>query len=841
MKKYEIFREIGDGTYGIVYEGRNKETNQKVAIKKLKQKYKSLDEVNSKTEVTVLKKLNKLNNENIVQLKEVINDKTGDVYYIFEYCDCNLFDFIENHRKKNLIIPEPVIREIIFQITKGMKYMHSKKYFHRDLKPENILVVLNKYDLENMVTNEIKIKIADFGTAKEIPTNSNSVFPLTDYVCTRWYRAPECFFRGNIYDEKVDVWAIGCIMAELYHLTAIFPGENEFDQINQIMKILGTPTRSKWPWGYYQADLLSIQLPVYYKKDFKKILGYISKEGINLLNSIFTFDSVKRPSCSDILNHPYFKMIPKPNINISNSLKFSTRKNTIINNLSYITNSDKNKDNNSQSKNKYMTINSNNENKNKMNSREKLGSTYNKSNTKTMKKNNNNNTYILKRDNTKKTSDNFINIKEYKVNHCSNNHHINIKDGIAQSLSITEKKTKKMSKIVKLNEIKTGLVTKKIIQYTKSNKEEKKNDDKNEKKSLIFRKIGRNAKNYLSFNNSKKFSFVKKNKPENRRDSRNKSIEVSKHLRNTLSTTRKILTNYEDIKRTNENKKCRNKKIDIVNNNSIHSINCISNNNSNSNYKNINNTSNNNKLYKSITLYNNNNNNNKPQNYGRSAVNKINTKVIYSGKNKERNSEYNKNKYHNNHKFYISKGNKYTKSHYDVSLNNNYIRYINSDNFCSYNENENNNHLCICTMGRTYSTKKDVLYNRASHGKIGKMQNIKCINGYNRGIITPRNYFKKNNTSTNNISELSPYKTKNNKVSSLFSCFLNNNIRRGKYIITKTQSLVKNNISPINGNLNSNNNYKEGVDKIPIKNINIDSNNKRKSHIPNSNSKKRKL
>ena len=331
MKKYEIIREIGDGTYGIVYEGKNKETNQKVAIKRLKQKYRTLEECLSKIEVKVLEKLN---NENIVQLKEVIKDKKGEISYIFEYCDCNLFEFIENHREHKKIIPEPIIREITFQIVKGMKYMHSQKYFHRDLKPENILVILNNYNLNNTACNEIKIKIADFGTAKEIPnSNNNNILPMTDYVCTRWYRAPECVFRGDIYDEKVDVWAIGCIMAELYNLSAIFQGENEFDQINQILKILGTPTRTKWPWGYFQADLFGIQLPVYYKKDFKKILGYISQEGVNFLNDVFTFDSTKRPSCSKLLNHPYFKMIPKPKIMLPNNLRISARKNNNTNNL----------------------------------------------------------------------------------------------------------------------------------------------------------------------------------------------------------------------------------------------------------------------------------------------------------------------------------------------------------------------------------------------------------------------------------------------------------------------------------------------------------------------------
>ena len=315
MNKFQLIRVIGDGTYGVVYEGRNKETKEKVAIKKLKQKYKTLAECKNKMERKILESLN---HENIIKLKEVIRDYNGEISYIFEYCDCNLLEFIESHKENNKKIPESIIREIILQLTKGLKYLHSKNYFHRDLKPENILLILNKYDLNNLPSNNIyntgiKVKIADFGTAKKIP--NKDALTITEYVCTRWYRSPECVLRADYYNETSDIWALGCIMAELYKLGPIFPGENEFDQINQIFKILGTPTKGKWPWGYSQAESFGITFSVYYKKDLKTILGYIGNDGVNLLNDIFQFDIIKRPSCNKILNHPYFKLIPKPLIN----------------------------------------------------------------------------------------------------------------------------------------------------------------------------------------------------------------------------------------------------------------------------------------------------------------------------------------------------------------------------------------------------------------------------------------------------------------------------------------------------------------------------------------------
>jgi serine/threonine protein kinase len=737
MKKYEIKEEIGDGAFGIVYEGRNKETNQKVAIKRLKRKYSTIEQILSKSEVKVLRELN---NDNIVKLKEVIKEKTGVVSYIFEYCDCNLYDFIENHRENKKKIPEQIICEIIYQIVKGMKYMHSKKFFHRDLKPENILVILNNYSLDNMIPNQVKIKIADFGTAKEIPTNNRNSIPLTDYVCTRWYRAPECVFRGDIYDEKVDIWAIGCIMAELYRLSAIFQGENEFDQINQILKILGTPTRSKWPWGYYQADLLGVQLPVYYKKDLKNILGDISKEGINLINELFTFDSTKRPSCSEILNHPYFNIIPKPKNIITKNLKNLARKNNhIMNTFIKINNNNNHKDCSSRNNNKYMTINSNN-NKNFMSIVEKKINNNNKNKTTTTKKNNN--TYISKRNITKKLNDNLFNIKEYKANTNLNNDKIN-KDKMLQTMSATDKKQKNM-KYVKLNETKLGLVTKKLLQF-KKNKEEKKNDDK----ELILHRIRRNEDeiDYFSSNKHKNSYFTKNINLEDKDgkdDLRYKSLETTSIKRNALSTTKKIFSHLENIKNVNEIKKSDNyKKVNIVynnsyNNSSIHWINYKnkSKNNSINNHKNlINASSKNNKLQKSNTITI-----NKPKNNGRNVIKNINTKVIYSEKNTERKSENITNKYHDNHKLYISKGKNSPKNHHKIDFNN-HKRQIYSDKYHTYNDSNSYNNICICILGRTDSANKNATHSGTNHLTLGANQNIKSYNSYYRNINTPKKNF----------------------------------------------------------------------------------------------------
>jgi len=337
MNKYQIIKLIGDGTYGQVYEGINKETNMKVAIKKLKNKMSSWEDCILQNEVRFLRKLN---HENVVKLLEVIREQNSEVSYIFEYCDCNLFQFIENHRKQKMFISEMKIRNIIYQIVCGVKYLHSCNIMHRDLKPENILMIIN---------NNL-IKIADFGTAKEIPEFRNN--SLTDYVCTRWYRAPECTLKSNNYNEKIDVWAIGCIMAELYTLKPLFPGIDEFDQLNKILKIVGTPEYNEWPEGYALVQKLNIRLPNYNKSNLKQYIFNANDDAIDFLEFIFQLNPDKRPSCSELLKHPYFTEVQRPGSYSYQGRTFKNVKNKNYNDMYF---------NNNNGNNFYATSNMNNE------------------------------------------------------------------------------------------------------------------------------------------------------------------------------------------------------------------------------------------------------------------------------------------------------------------------------------------------------------------------------------------------------------------------------------------------------------------------------------------------
>ena len=291
MNKYKILKLIGDGTYGTVYKGLNTETNSYVAIKILKKNFSNFNDCLQLNEIKILKELN---HENIIKLLEVIREENNKVSLIFEYLDENLNDFIEKYEDKKEKIPEKTIKNILHQILEGLNYLHSQKIIHRDLKPDNILL-----DLTNK-----KVKIADFGTAKKILNDSNEI--LTDYICTRWYRAPECVLKSVKYNEKIDIWAFGCILCELYNLEPIFPGESEFDQLEKITKILGTPSFNSWPEGHKLIKKLEINFPKHSKKNLNDIILNINEFGINMIENIFQYDYNNRPTAKELLDDNYF-------------------------------------------------------------------------------------------------------------------------------------------------------------------------------------------------------------------------------------------------------------------------------------------------------------------------------------------------------------------------------------------------------------------------------------------------------------------------------------------------------------------------------------------------------
>nr|KAF6506392.1 male germ cell associated kinase [Rousettus aegyptiacus] len=286
MNRYTTMRQLGDGTYGSVLMGKSNESGELVAIKRMKRKFYSWDECMNLREV---KSLKKLNHANVIKLKEVIREN-DHLYFIFEYMKENLYQLMKD---RNKLFPESVIRNIMYQILQGLAFIHKHGFFHRDMKPENLLCMGPEL-----------VKIADFGLARELRSQP----PYTDYVSTRWYRAPEVLLRSSVYSSPIDVWAVGSIMGELYTLRPLFPGTSEVDEIFKICQVLGTPKKSDWPEGYHLASSMNFRFPQCVPINLKTLIPNASNEAIQLMTEMLNWDPKKRPTASQALKHPYFQV-----------------------------------------------------------------------------------------------------------------------------------------------------------------------------------------------------------------------------------------------------------------------------------------------------------------------------------------------------------------------------------------------------------------------------------------------------------------------------------------------------------------------------------------------------
>ena len=293
QNKYEVLGVVGEGAYGIVYKCINKETKEIVAIKKFKE---SEDEIVQKTMKRELTMLKKVSNKNIVEFKEAYLHKKN-LFLVFEFVDRNLLEVLEQY--PNGLDPE-LIKYFVFQMIKACQYLHNKNIIHRDIKPENLLI-----------DNKNNLKVCDFGFARDIELNeyNNNKEIMTDYVATRWYRAPELLITGGIYGPAVDYWAIGCIMGELVDGNPLFPGDNEIDQVDCIQKILGNLPE-------YLIEMY-YENPVYNQNELKMVdepeglesrYGEkLSEDAIDFMKGLLELDYNKRLNKDNIFEHKYFK------------------------------------------------------------------------------------------------------------------------------------------------------------------------------------------------------------------------------------------------------------------------------------------------------------------------------------------------------------------------------------------------------------------------------------------------------------------------------------------------------------------------------------------------------
>ena len=402
QNKYEVIRIVGEGAYGIVYKCKNKETGKYVAIKKFKE---IGDDLIKKTMKRELKMLQRLSHPNIVQFQDAFKRK-GNLFLVFEFVEKNLLELIEEHPKG---LEPNLIRNIIYQLCKAIKYLHEQKIIHRDIKPENLLITQNK-----------ETKLCDFGFARLLSGNAEK---LTDYVATRWYRAPELLISQGEYGTEVDYWAIGCIMGELVDGNPLFPGENELDQIHCIQKILGNLTEKQQDTFYsnpiFQGkNLLNITKPETLERRY---YGKLNKQAISFMKGLLELDPKKRLNGITVFQHPYFaKLVNNENKDkkISNINKINVK-----NDMDKISSNNYNGQGNQILKikiiqtNHKINNNNNNENNNNNINIKKIEKNDDKNNE--VKKNKEN---ILSNNNINNINNiNGINNKSYIMNNINNN------------------------------------------------------------------------------------------------------------------------------------------------------------------------------------------------------------------------------------------------------------------------------------------------------------------------------------------------------------------------------------------------------------------------------------
>ena len=290
QNKYEVIGVVGEGAYGIVYKCKNKETGKYVAIKKFKEVG---DELVKKTMKRELKMLQRLHHPNVVEFQDAFRRK-GNLFLVFEFVDKNLLELLQEH--PNGLDPN-LIRHLIYQLCKSIKYLHEQNIIHRDIKPENLLI-----------TDKMESKLCDFGFARLVSETNEK---LTDYVATRWYRAPELLLSQGNYGKEVDYWAIGCIMGELVDGNPLFPGENELDQIHCIQKVLGNLTDKQEEMFYNNPifngkSLLNVTKPETLEKRY---MGKFSKKAISFMKGLLALDPKKRLNGNTVFKHAYFEKL----------------------------------------------------------------------------------------------------------------------------------------------------------------------------------------------------------------------------------------------------------------------------------------------------------------------------------------------------------------------------------------------------------------------------------------------------------------------------------------------------------------------------------------------------
>lgn len=297
---YMAERVVGQGTFGVVFQAKCLEAGETVAIKKVLQdkRYRNRE----------LQTMRLLDHSNVVALKHSFFSTTNDgqlyLNLVLEYVPETVYQVIKNYNKMNQRMPLIYVKLYMYQICRGLAYIHgSIDVCHRDIKPQNLLV--------NPHTHQLKL--CDFGSAKVLVKGE----PNISYICSRYYRAPELIFGASEYTTAVDIWSAGCVFAELMSGKPLFPGESGVDQLVEIIKVLGTPTREEIKCmnpNYKEFRFPQIKAHPWHKMFHKRI----PPEAVDLVSRLLQYSPNLRSTAIEALAHPFFDELREPSTTLPN-------------------------------------------------------------------------------------------------------------------------------------------------------------------------------------------------------------------------------------------------------------------------------------------------------------------------------------------------------------------------------------------------------------------------------------------------------------------------------------------------------------------------------------------
>ncbi|KAI4903718.1 hypothetical protein NFI96_030767 [Prochilodus magdalenae] len=318
-KGYKTIKKIGEGTFSDVVKVQNLKDGKHYACKTMKQSVNSLEQAHNLREVQAMKRLSP--HANILQLHDLIFDQdTKTLSLICELMEMNIYELIKgtinllknicgfradlfNYFGRQYPLAESKVKHYIYQLCKALDHMHSNGIFHRDVKPENILI---KHDV---------LKLADFGSCRSVYSKP----PHTEYISTRWYRAPECLLTDGYYSLKMDMWSAGCVFFEIMRslcyilgytvfgtLSPLFPGSNEVDQVSKIHDVLGTP-ESAVLQKFKQSRAMPFDFLPRKGCGLSQLIPQCSAPSLSLLYQMLAYDPDERISARVALQHISFR------------------------------------------------------------------------------------------------------------------------------------------------------------------------------------------------------------------------------------------------------------------------------------------------------------------------------------------------------------------------------------------------------------------------------------------------------------------------------------------------------------------------------------------------------